>query len=84
MKSLFDSNHKYTQEAISLDTTISKAMREAFQQYIAQGYSPREVALIAYHAIQDVEFEVLDSVFVDGTTTEAVVVDSFIDAPVTR
>lgn len=78
MKSLFDSNHKYSQEAISLDTSISKVLREVFQQYTAQGYSPREIALIAYHAIQDVEFEVIESIFIDGTATESNVVAGFI------
>lgn len=82
MKSLFDSNHKYSQEAINLDSFFSKALRDAFQQYIAQGYSPREIALIAYHAIQDVEFEALDGLFVDGTATEPVVVDSLIETTI--
>lgn len=82
MKSLFDGNHKYTQEAINLDASISKALRDAFQQYIAQGYSPREISLIAYHAIQDVEFEALEGIFVDGTATEPVVVDSLIETAI--
>ncbi len=49
MKSLYDENAKYTPDALALDRAAARLMKPLMEDYVARGYSPREVA----HLISD-------------------------------
>lgn len=49
MKSLYDENAKYTSDALALDRESARLIKPLMEEYVAKGYSPREVA----HLIND-------------------------------
>jgi uncharacterized membrane-anchored protein len=55
MKSLYDKNHRYTPEATLLSSKISEHIFTVVKQYVADGYSPREISHIILHEVLDAE-----------------------------
>lgn len=55
MKTLYDKNGKYTHEANVYDRKIEDAIRDIFNEYVAQGYSPRELSHLAHGAVSMLE-----------------------------
>jgi hypothetical protein len=44
MKSLYDSEHRYTVEALELNERVYRALKPIFEEKVAEGYSPREIS----------------------------------------
>lgn len=57
MKSLYDSNFRYTKEAGNLDASVSILISPIFKSYLISGYSPREICHIMNSAISMLELE---------------------------
>jgi len=55
----FDENNKYTEEALYLDTEVSKLLRPVYDKYIEMGYGPREISHIISLANMDTEVETI-------------------------
>lgn len=59
MKSLFNENFRYTDEANAVAVSASIACRHIMDEWAGYGYSPREIAYIMKWAISDLELEKL-------------------------
>ncbi len=60
MKSLFDENFKYTQEASNLEDEFYKAgVASLFSKYVELGYSPREIFYILSQSLNDMSLDEL-------------------------
>ena len=59
MKSLYDKDCRYTNEACQFSNEIDKAIRTIFKQMVKDGFSPREISHLAQSVVMDLE---LDSV----------------------
>lgn len=60
MKSLFDENFKYTQEASNLEAEFYKAgVSSLFSKYVELGYSPREIFYILSQCLNDMSLNEL-------------------------
>lgn len=57
MKSLFDENFRYTEEANAIGFSTSIACRRIMDEWAGYGYSPREIAHIMKWAISDLELD---------------------------
>lgn len=49
MKSLYNKDYRYTQDAMDLDQQTFLALKNIWDKFIAMGYSPREIS----HVMQD-------------------------------
>lgn len=52
MKTLFDSDERYTQEALKLEAELLDAMKHIIEKY-AQDHKIREIGVIAHNAVND-------------------------------
>ena len=59
MKSLYDENSRYTQNATELETETYNTFRPIFLKYLNEGFSPREISYTIQNAIRDIELETL-------------------------
>lgn len=55
MKTLYDKNFRWTPEASALDTRIHEALQPLFEEYVAKGYSPREISHVVHGASMQLE-----------------------------
>ena len=44
--SLFDNEHRYTESALAIEREVYAKIKATFNKYVAQGFSPRELAYI--------------------------------------
>ena len=56
---LFDDDDRYTEEAMFLDSDITVAIRDRVKEYVANGYSIRELMHIAMMAVLALECELI-------------------------
>lgn len=59
MKSLYDNNFRYIEQAQILDETIVELLAPIFLEYVCREYNPREIARIMMQAINDLELEAI-------------------------
>lgn len=57
MKSLFDDNECYTEEAVKLDNEMSSLIKPVVKRYIEMGYSTREIENIIITGVTMVAVE---------------------------
>jgi hypothetical protein len=55
MTSLFTKHERYTTEACKLKNQLKDALEPILKDYNNQGYSLREISIIAHHAITESE-----------------------------
>ncbi len=55
MKSLYDTDHRYTSDARELSEATIAALKHIFAKYVEQGYSPREIAHLMQADVADLE-----------------------------
>ncbi len=55
MKTLYTSEYRYTIQANELDDLTHSALRGIFQEFLNQGYSPREISQVMHAAVNDFE-----------------------------
>lgn len=61
-KSYFGEGFRYQPKGNSLHVLVHNALSPIYQEQIAQGYSPREIAHVIHHTVFDLEMEsILDS-----------------------
>lgn len=66
MKSLFDTNHRYTNDGTDLSEEVSEPIFTVMKKYIAMGYSPREISHIMIQDVIDAELTYVIGVGVRG------------------
>jgi len=54
-KSLFNKNHRYTEEGRGLDIKARELLKILFEEYTEEGYSPVEISHILIHTIFEAE-----------------------------
>lgn len=59
MRSLYDSDFRYTPDAINLAGKVGDFLAHQMNEFVAKGYSPREVAHVMQGAILEVECETI-------------------------
>lgn len=59
MKSLYDENGKYTEDAMKLDRETNEAIDDLFNKYVADGYSPREISHVMMATVSEIELTLL-------------------------
>lgn len=69
MKSLYDKNFKYTEDALAFANEIFNAIRPIFEKYSKIGFSPRELSHIAQAEIMDKELDTILSIDYSLTPT---------------
>jgi len=57
MKSLYDEDARYTDDAASIDSATRDALTPILDEWTAKGYSPREIAHLMSAAVQDIELD---------------------------
>ena len=57
MKSLYNSDYRYSFEATDLSEKTLLAVKNIMDEFVAKGYSPREISQIMQMSIQDLEIE---------------------------
>jgi hypothetical protein len=57
MKDIFDENNRYTARASAIQNELVRAIRKVFND--SKDISPRLLALLAHHAVTDVELEIM-------------------------
>ena len=53
MKSLFDENEKYTQEANRLSDEVNGTLKSIFEDYLKRGYKSREIEAVMAEVVQE-------------------------------
>ena len=51
MKSLFRNDYRYTDDAIMLDVELNDVIKPIMEEYINNGFSPREVEYVAQSTV---------------------------------
>lgn len=57
MKSLYDENHRMTAAAASLDASTHTKLEALFAEFVALGFSPREIAHVMHGTVSIIELE---------------------------
>lgn len=57
MKTLFDNNFRYTNDALTLEDIVTSHLKHVFKKHVEEGFSPREISLIMQSAIAMLEME---------------------------
>ena len=59
MKSLFDKNFKYTDEAALIENRWSALLMQDFNHFYSLGFSPKEIAVVLHNLISEIELETI-------------------------
>lgn len=59
MKTLFSENYRHTENSLEVAKEFDDAIDKIFEKYVSLGYSPREIAVIAYSAVSMSECRVV-------------------------
>jgi hypothetical protein len=57
MNSLYDKNWRYTIDADRLDRAVNAAIQPIFQEFLKEGFSPREISHLIQQVVTDIECE---------------------------
>lgn len=58
---MYDKDFRYTKDAAEIDSYVNAALRVIFEEFVARGFSPRDIAHVMQAAVTDLELSaVLD------------------------
>lgn len=65
MKSLYDKDHYYTDQAETYVSLVDHNLSSLFRQWVNLGYSPRELSHLAHSVITELELESMITYYKD-------------------